>query len=102
VSVDVSRLTWQLVVLVALVLGAYVALSLAGVDTGQLATIVAGLVGGGGVVAHQAVRLDRQDKALAKITKQTNGVLDQRIEDGATAAITGVLRRAGFKIPDDD
>lgn len=106
---DVSRLTWQLVALVALVLGAYVALSVAGVDTGQLATIVTVLLGGGGAVAHTAVRLNHQDRALSnqdralsKITRQTDGVLDGRIHDGATKAITDVMRRAGFVIPDDE
>lgn len=45
------------------------------------------------VTLGQNARLDQHSQQLATITKQTNGVLDQRIRDGVTAvlAATGVI-----------
>ena len=88
----------RLAILAGLVIVAFVVLSVAHVDTSQLVTLVGVLIGGGGVVAHQSVRLDRQDKALDKITNQTNGVLDSRIEAGARKAIRHELRQMGYPI----
>ena len=40
--------------------------------------------------------MDTQDRKLEKIEKQTNGVLDQRIEDGTTAAVSKLLEAHGI------
>lgn len=100
-SAVAGALTWRLVVLAGLVLAAYVVLSVAGVDTSALVTIVTVLAGAGGVSVHNSTRLDKQDAALVKITTQTNGVLDKRIHDGASAAIREVMTELGHKLPKD-
>lgn len=94
-------LSWRIVVLAGLVLAAYVALSLAGLDTSELIGVILTLAGFGGVGVHQAARADKQDKALAQITQQTNGVLTQRIETGARKAIRDELRKLGYPVQPD-
>lgn len=73
------------------VLGAFTALTLAGLNTDglvQLVVTVGGLLGLG--AAHQQSNR-RQNAVLSKIDKQTNGVLTERIETGAEAAVRRVL-----------
>lgn len=84
------------------VIGAYVTLTLAGQDTNGFLTflgVLAGLVGLGG---HNEVRLRRQDQTLAKIDKQTNGVLDGRIHQGARKAVRDALIEAGYNLVPED
>lgn len=83
------------------IVGAYVALVITGhgSETGGLVTAVLTLLGFLGLGAHQSQRLGQQDAALDVITHQTNGVLTQRIQDGADAAMRQVLREAGYNVP---
>jgi hypothetical protein len=69
------------------VLGAYVVLALAGKDTAGLVSAVVTLLGVSGLAAHIEQRTRGQDATLAKIEKQTNGVLDARIREGVKTAI---------------
>lgn len=80
-------------------LGAYVALTLAGHDASGLFPAVVSLLAAGGVSAHVEKRTRAQDAVIEKIDRQTNGVLDGRIRDGATAAVEDVLTRLGHTIP---
>lgn len=78
------------------VLGAYVALTMTGHDASGLVSVVVTLVGLSGLGAHIENRTQQQNNAIAKIDQQTNGVLDRRILDGASAAIAQVLDARGF------
>jgi len=74
--------------------------------TGLLAPVVAAMLLGSKLDASHAAtatRLDEQDAALHKITRQTNGVLTQRIAEGVEAVLIahGLLdpANAGGPIP---
>jgi hypothetical protein len=85
--IDVTALrastTWALLVAFLAVLGAFVALTLTGHDPQTLAVFAATVTGFLGLGAHQAV----QSKTIAKIDKQTNGVLTGRIRDAVAEAL---------------
>lgn len=89
---------WAAVLGLALVLAAYVTLELSGEGAGALllanALPLLGILG-----VAQATR--RQSAALAErvdvVRRQTNGVMDARIHEGATRAVRQVLREAGFE-----
>lgn len=71
----------------AVIVAGFVVLALKGLDTGAFLGLVGPVVSGLFVVGQVNARSDAQDQALTTITRQTNGVLDQRIRDGVTAAL---------------
>lgn len=91
---------WALLVGFLAVLAAYVVLTLNGHDASGLVSAVLALVGAAGVGVHSEVRIRQQNAVLAKVDRQTNGVLDQRIREGSAEAVSEVLRRAGYHIPE--
>lgn len=60
---------------------AFVALTIKGEDTTGLLAFVTPVVGALLIVSRLDSRSDAQDQALTQITRQTNGVLSQRIAD---------------------
>jgi hypothetical protein len=82
----------------ALVIGGFVVLTLKGSDTTPYVALVMPILGAVFVINHLDTRSDHQDKALEKITHQTNGVLTERIEQ----AVNNVLdaRSSGEDLPD--
>lgn len=96
-SLDRGLLVVALVAFLGL-LAAYVALAITGKDAEgvvRLATTLAAVFGLGAAqrVQHRATtrKLNNQNVALARITSQTNGELDDRIEQ----AVVKALRVAG-------
>lgn len=81
---------------------AYVVLTLNGQDANGLLAAVVPLLGLLGLGVHVEARTKQQNKQLEQITRQTNGVLDKRILDGATTAVEDVMRRIGHVIPPTD
>ena len=80
--------------------GAYVALVMTGHQAqvqGMFAGAVA-LLTAAGVIGHQAVNASAQDKTLTQIQRQTNGVLDAKIREGAMQAAKTVLEQAGVPV----
>lgn len=77
-------------------LGAYVALVLNGHDASGLVQAVVTLLGVLGLGAHVEHRTRQQNATIAKIDRQTNGVLDQRIEAGSERAMRRLLVEAGY------
>ncbi|MFF5471056.1 hypothetical protein [Streptomyces achromogenes] len=71
----------------ALVIAGFVMLTLKGSDTTGFVALVAPILGAVFVIQHLDHRSDRQDEKLDRITRQTNGVLDQRIKEGVKAAL---------------
>lgn len=71
-----------------------------GSEANGLAPLVVTLLGFVGLGAHTTQRLSQQDAQLDVITHQTNGVLTQRIADGADKALRQVLREVGYPVPD--
>lgn len=84
------------------VLTAYVCLALAGVDTGGFINAIVTLAGLLGLGAHVERRTVQQNRQLDTITRQTNGVLDERIRNGSETAIRKLLREAGYTHIDAD
>lgn len=80
-------------------IAAYVVLTLHGHDGDKLVMALIPLLGAVGVAIHGESRHRSQVTTLAKIDRQTNGVLTARIRDGATAAVEDVLNRAGIPVP---
>lgn len=72
-------------------LGAYLALTLTGHDANELVPTVATLLGLVGLTGHIEKRTQQQNAVIAKIDKQTNGVLDGRIQDGTKTAIQSLI-----------
>lgn len=75
----------------ALLLGAFVTLTLAGRDTGGLVAIGAPVLAGLLLAAKVQTVTQQQNETLAKIDRNTNGALDGRIREG----VSSVLRDAG-------
>lgn len=100
-SVDV-RLIIAGVVGLVVIIAAYVVLVAMGHgnEANGLAPLVVTLLGLFGLGAHTTNRLSQQDQQLDQITHQTNGVLTQRIQAGADAAMRTVLREAGYHVPE--
>lgn len=71
----------------ALVIGGFVVLTLRGSDTSSYVALVMPILGAVFVINHLDTRSDHQDKALEKITHQTNGVLTERIEKAVNNAL---------------
>ncbi|MFF4019986.1 hypothetical protein [Streptomyces sp. NPDC001843] len=71
----------------SLVIAGFVVLTLKGSDTNSFVALVAPILGAVFVINHLDHRSDRQDEALATITRQTNGVLDERIKEGVKQAL---------------
>lgn len=67
----------------ALVVGGFVVLTLKGEDTSTFIGLVSPILAAVFIVNH----LGQQDKALHRIEKQTNGVLDERIKEGVKKAL---------------
>lgn len=87
---------WAAVVGFLGVLAAYVALALTGHDTAGLVNALVTLAGVTGLAAHIEHRTQQQNRTIAKIDKQTNGVLDTRIREGTKAAVADVLAEHGI------
>lgn len=66
-----------------------------------LASIVVTVAGLLGLGSHVEKRTQEQNETIAKIDKQTNGVLDKRIHDGTTAAVKQLLQEHNI-IPADE
>lgn len=79
-------------------LAAIVALALAGQDTATLERIVSPLLGSVITVGVLGLVSHAQDQKLTRIEKQTNGILDERIERKTLDAI----RKAGLTPPVDE
>lgn len=88
--------TWAFLLGFLGVLAAYVALSLTGHDASGLVNAVVTILGVTGLAAHIEKRTQQQNERIAKIDHQTNGVLDQRIQDGTRAAVSAVLDERGL------
>lgn len=90
-------------VLALALLGAYCLLVLNGRDADGLVQAVVTLLGVVGLGAHVEHRTRQQNHIIAKIDRQTNGVLSERIEAGSERAVRRVLRQAGYRIdgPED-
>jgi hypothetical protein len=71
----------------ALTIGGFVVLTLKGSDTTSYVALVMPILGAVFVINHLDTRSDHQDKALEKITHQTNGVLTERIEKAVNNAL---------------
>lgn len=96
-SLSTNRAALAAVTILALaLLGAYVALTLAGHDASGLVQSVVTLLGVLGLGAHVEHRTRQQNATIEKIDRQTNGVLDGRIERGAARAVRQALREAGY------
>ena len=80
------------------IIGAFVALVLTGhaAESGGLVSAVVTLLGVLGLAGHVDARTRAQNAKLDTITRQTNGVLDQRIHEGTTRAVRQVLQDAGM------
>lgn len=74
-----------------LVIGGFVALTLKGQDVGTYIAVVTPILTAVFVINHVDNRSDSQDRALAQITHQTNGVLTERINTAVTAAVTSAV-----------
>lgn len=85
------------VIIVLAVLGCYMALVLTGntESTTELLTFVTPVVAALLIVRKVSAETQRQDLTLAKIERQTNGVLDARIREGVAAS----LEAAGLAKP---
>jgi hypothetical protein len=83
------------------VIAAYVVLAVTGHgdSASGIVPAVVSLLGIFGLGAHTTNRLTKQDQALSTITRQTNGVLTRRIEEGADRALRQVLRESGYSVP---
>lgn len=82
------------------IIAAYVVLSLNGLgnETGNLIAASVSLLGILGLGAHFTSETSAQNQVIGQIQKQTNGVLDQRIKDGASAALTEFALTHGLPI----
>ena len=82
-----SIMTIAGVIIYTATLAALVVLTLRHEDT-EAVMVLAGPVVAALLVSGQiGVRADRHDDALDRISRQTNGVLDQRIRDGVRAVL---------------
>lgn len=79
---------------------AYVVLTMHGHDASGLVSAAVTLCGVAGLGAHVEHRTRQQNAVMGKIDRQTNGVLDQRIETGTRRAVADVLRRSGYNVPE--
>lgn len=86
-----KALSWQVVIIVVVVIAAYTALAFSGHDTAGLVGAVVTLASVLGLGVHASQNNTVQNAALAKIEAQTNGVLDKRILEGSKAAMREVL-----------
>lgn len=89
------------------VLTSLTVLTLQDKDTGSLLRllgIIASIVTSAGYLGTKVNRVQEQvQPALARITEQTNGSLDRRIEDGSARAVHNVLQSYGIKpVPGSD
>lgn len=75
---------------------AFVVLAVRGQDTGSFVAFVGPVLAGLFVTAKLNERSDAQDAVLAKISRQTNGVLDERIRSAVTAVLD---ERDGRDVP---
>jgi hypothetical protein len=102
--VDVSRVPGAMIAAATLValafMAAYVVLVLHGHDAAGLVSAAVTLCGVVGLGAHVEHRTRQQNAVIGKIDRQTNGVLDNRIETGTRKAVADVLRQAGYNIPE--
>lgn len=75
------------------ILAAYVALVITGHEEAAtgLAPMIVTVLGVAGLGAHVEKRTQEQNTTIAKIDRQTNGVLDRRIHDGTQAAVKSLL-----------
>lgn len=71
----------------AMALGAYVALALAEKPTGELVTMIGPILAALFIVRRVDARTDEQNRAINRVEKQTNGQLDQRIKDNVRAVL---------------
>lgn len=96
-----SALAAALVAFLA-VLAAYVALVLTDHDPSGLVPMVVTVLGVLGLGAHIEKRTQEQNATIAKIDRQTNGVLTQRIEEGTRKAVSDLLTEHNIiPAPDD-
>lgn len=84
------------------VLAAYVVLALNGVDTNGFVSALVTLAGVLGLGVHVERRTLAQNRQLDQITRQTNGVLDERIRTGSEKAVRSVMRQLGHNLPPDE
>lgn len=84
------------------ILAAYVALVVTGHadQANGLAPLIVTVLGVTGLAGHIEKRTQEQNATIAKIDRQTNGVLDKRIHEGTTAAMKQLLQEHNI-IPAD-
>jgi hypothetical protein len=82
----------------AMTIGGFVVLTLKQADTSGFVALVAPILGAVFVINHLNVRSDKQDeklaqqdRALAQITHQTNGVLTERINNAVADGVKAAL-----------
>jgi hypothetical protein len=71
------------VLVFAICVAGYVPLAMLGKATAEYVTLIGPVL----AVVILKTHLGQQDETLGKIQEQTNGVLDQRIEDGVLKAL---------------
>lgn len=97
-----TRALVALVVAFLGVLAVFTALTLTDNDPGVFLAFLGNLLVLAGVGAHHEVRTRQQNAVIAKIDRQTNGILTERIEKGSRKAVRDVLRSIGYSVPDGD
>lgn len=97
------KISWQLLVLIAIMLAAVLASEIVGGGENKtIVLIVTAVLSGtlGPTVAARATaeKIDQVQQSADQAVAQTNGVMDQRIRDG----VTSVLAEHGLIPTDDD
>lgn len=89
------------VVVFALLLAAYVTLTITGHDTGGLVALGAPVLAGLLLAAKVQTLTTQQNDVLAKIDRNTNGALDGRIREGVAAVLDdrGIVAAATPVVP---
>lgn len=97
------KLTWQHIVLVAILLAASVVSRVVPNPEDRtlvliVTAVLAAFMGPAAVIRSQTDRLDNIEEATKQVQRQTNGVLDQRIAE----TVRGELQAAGLIPADQD
>lgn len=100
------KITWQLLVLVAILLAAVLASELLGAGDDKtivliVTAVLSGTIGPAVSASHTGEKLAQVQRSADQAVKQTNGVLDKRIRDGVTAVLAehGVIDPSGPPAP---
>lgn len=96
------KITWQLLVLVAILLAAVIASELVGGGDDKtivliVTVVLSGTLGPAVATARTGEKIEAVQQTANKAVQQTNGVMDQRIRDGVAAVLAehGLIDPAG-------